>query len=553
MSSTLNIDDNIELITLKARQDSLFGVLQLIYKKSLQAFDSTECLQCFQGYAATLDNIRTQFKDTANKYNEVLLMTMPDAVPDYEAMIPFEELFCKIKAVLRRVNIRQTSLDCNNNHTVLRLLAAVPSTSIMQSSVHHDVSSLPHSFVDSDYISIYHDVNFPFYNSHVILNEKISSSSMAPCSHDDENYTQPAFHLPASISAVLSKSLSSSTLYTSNNNQSLQSRVNNATPASSDVANPHHISYNVSVTSMNSEISSVDNSDDDNNATHDSQDVYYRASLLPITANSLLKSILSGPLIKRHCGFKSNYYKLPRNTLLIKGKYKMSFEDIADIRLSRFNNSNPLAYTMFNLPALLKYSLLQRFLSPNMVYNNFNILHPAVRTVLGYDISSPATFKIPHGSFINYNLFAQVCLTLLLRTLWNLKKNIASLPNIEYYHLHDDYRRKVSALIYFPRHTNLDQNKTSLKIRILLGSNYQYNIALCLSDILLSNHSLNTSNDVLIKKCSMGIILRAIPAHDKIFKHNSCFKFNEHTLHFSLRQILCRIAPHPMCFLRSRD
>ncbi|KAJ0181452.1 hypothetical protein K1T71_003537 [Dendrolimus kikuchii] len=539
MSSTLNIDDNIELITLKARQDSLFEVLQLIYKKSLQAFDSTECLQCFQGYAATLDNIRTQFKDIANRYNEQLLLSVPGAVPDYETMIPFEEIYCKIKAIIRRVESKNCNNVINGRPTALQSPVAVSSTSMqtLQFSAQPD-PYIPQTFLTNADLS-FSSVPSSLNNSQVFSsrNETIPIS-MASYSHDVEIGDRTAFHIPASTLAVPSKSLSFSAQPTCDIHSLPQSLVDNATPASSDVANPHHISYNVSVTSMNSEISSVDNSDDDNNATHDCQDVHYRASLLPITAESLLKSILSGPLIKRHCGFKSNYYKLPRNTLFIKGKYNISFEDIADIRLSRFSNSHPLAYTMFNAPALFKYSLLPRFLSPNMVYNNFNILYPTVRTVLGYDISSPATFKIPHGSFINYNIFVRVRLTLLRRTLCNPRKNTASLPNIEYYNWHDDYRRKVSALIYYiPRTIILVRNKTSLKARVLLGLSYKNITALCLSDILLSNHSLNISNDVIMEKNSIDIGLRVIPGHHRVFKYNSCIKPTRVNINFSLRQI----------------
>ncbi|KAJ0177829.1 hypothetical protein K1T71_006702 [Dendrolimus kikuchii] len=535
MSSTLNIDDNIELITLKARQDSLFEVLQLIYKKSLQAFDSTEFLQCFQGYAATLDNIRTQFKDTANKYNEVLLMTVPGAVPDYEAMIPFEELFCKIKAIIRRVESKNMSVDCNNvingRPIALQSLVAVPSTSMqtLQFSAQPDASYIPQTFLTNSDLS-FSSVPSSLNNSQVFScrNEAIPTS-MASYSHDVESGDQTAFHIPASTLAVpskslqlltqsdasrlpkssiskpdlshkevplplinaccnnnmstsmssyshdvenyiqtasysdtstvavLSKLLSSSALSASDGDRPSQLLVTNTIPSSRNVTKPHNKSYVDSIrVCTNSDISSsiTVNSDDDDGikVSRINQHTYSRASLSPSIAHvaideCLLKSVSSGRLIKRHCGFKSNDYKLPQNTLLIKGKYNMSFEDIADIRLSRFDNSNPLAYMMFNLPALFKYSLLPRFLSPNMVYNNFNILHPAVRTVLGYDISSPATFKIPHGSFINYNIFAQVCLTLLLRTLWNLKKNTASLSNIEYYHFHEDYRRKQSRLI----------------------------------------------------------------------------------------------------------
>ncbi|KAJ0178225.1 hypothetical protein K1T71_006048 [Dendrolimus kikuchii] len=145
---------NFDLHMAIARQDSLFEVLQLIYKKSLQAFDSTECLHCFLTYAATLDNIRTQFKDTVNAYNEELLMTVPGAVPDFDAMNPFEELYCKTKAALRRLQSKNTVLDCNhiqNNYkTALQSLAVVSSTPILQSSTQSDALCSPQSFVIND-------------------------------------------------------------------------------------------------------------------------------------------------------------------------------------------------------------------------------------------------------------------------------------------------------------------------------------------------------------------------------------------------------------------
>ncbi|KAJ0177856.1 hypothetical protein K1T71_006729 [Dendrolimus kikuchii] len=564
MSSTLNIDDNIELITLKARQDSLFEVLQLIYKKSLQAFDSTECLQCFQGYAATLDNIRTQFKDTANKYNEVLLMTVPGAVPDYEAMIPFEELFCKIKAIIRRVESKNMSVDCNNvingRPIALQSLVAVPSTSMqtLQFSAQPDASYIPQTFLTNSDLS-FSSVPSSLNNSQVFScrNEAIPtlmasyshdvesgdqtafhipastlavpskslqlltqsdasrlpqssiskpdlshkevplplinaccnnniSTSMSSYSHDVENYIQTASYSDTSTVAVLSKLLSSSALSASDGDRPSQLWATNTIPTSRNVTKPHNKSY---VDSMrvctNSEIlpSITVNSDidEDGKVNRTNKQTYSRATLTPSVVRvtidgSLLKLVSSGRFSTRHCLFKSNDDELPQNGVLVNARYNITFKDIAALRLPHFDNLCLLAYIMmFNPPALFKYSLFPRFLSPNMVYNNFNILYPAVRTVLGYDISSPATFKIPHGPFINYYTFVQVRLTLLRRTLCNPRKNTASLPNIEYYNWHDDYRRKVSALIYFPRHTKLVQNISSLEARILLGSSYENN------------------------------------------------------------------------------
>ncbi|KAJ0175467.1 hypothetical protein K1T71_008626 [Dendrolimus kikuchii] len=327
MSSILNIDDNFELIGLKARHNSLFQVLQLIYRKSLQAFGSTECLHCFLTYAATLDNIRTQFKDTVNAYNEELLMTVPGAVPDFDTMNPFEELYCKTKAALRRLQSKNTVLDCNhiqNNYkTALQSLAVVSSTPILQSSTQSDALCSPQSFVFNDdlpqksiplspnnlQIDSYrndevstsmascsldvekrrHTASYspasslavPSKSLHSLTQSDASrlpqfstskpdlshknvppplinaccndniSTSMSSYSHDVENYIQTASYSDTSTLAVLSKSLSSSALSTSNNDHLPKSLVASATPASSDVANPHHISYNVSTDSWN--------------------------------------------------------------------------------------------------------------------------------------------------------------------------------------------------------------------------------------------------------------------------------------------------------------
>ncbi|KAJ0172038.1 hypothetical protein K1T71_012011 [Dendrolimus kikuchii] len=215
MSSTLNIGDNIELITLKARQDSLFEVLQLIYKKSLQAFDSTECLHCFLTYAATLDNIRTQFKNTVNTYNEELLMTVLGAIPDFDAMIPFEELYCKTKAALRRLQSKNTVLDCNhiqyNYKTALQSLAVVSNTPILQSSTHSDALCSPQSFVINDDLP-QKSIPLSPNNLHIdsYRNDEVSPS-MASCSLDVKKRRHIASYSPASTLAVSSKSLQSLT------------------------------------------------------------------------------------------------------------------------------------------------------------------------------------------------------------------------------------------------------------------------------------------------------------------------------------------------------
>ncbi|KAJ0179231.1 hypothetical protein K1T71_004943 [Dendrolimus kikuchii] len=215
MSSILNIDDNFELIGLKARHNSLFQVLQLIYKKSQQAFDSTECLQCFLAYAATLDNIHKQFKDTVNTYNEELLMTVPGAIPDFDAMIPFEELYCKTKAALRRLQSKNTVLDCNhiqNNYkTALQPLAVVSITPILQSSMQSDAFCSPQSFVINDDLP-QKSIPLSPNNLHIdsYRNDEVSTS-MASCSLDVEKRRPTASYSPASTLAVPSKSLQSLT------------------------------------------------------------------------------------------------------------------------------------------------------------------------------------------------------------------------------------------------------------------------------------------------------------------------------------------------------
>ncbi|KAJ0176767.1 hypothetical protein K1T71_007946 [Dendrolimus kikuchii] len=142
-------------------------------------------------------------------------MTVPGAVPDFDAMNPFEELYCKTKAALRRLQSKNTVLDCNhiqNNYkTALQPLAVVSSTPILQSCTQSDALCSPQSFVINDDLP---QKSIPLSPNNLRIdsyrNDEVSPSK-ASCSLDVEKCRHTASYSPASTLAVPSKSLQSLT------------------------------------------------------------------------------------------------------------------------------------------------------------------------------------------------------------------------------------------------------------------------------------------------------------------------------------------------------
>ncbi|XP_047999640.1 uncharacterized protein LOC125236758 [Leguminivora glycinivorella] len=92
-----------ELSMLEAKRNVFFELVQGIYKKSLVADTDAVSRESFLDAADTIDELRTEFKEVVNEYNRTLLRTKTAAVPNYQPLIAFEDLYCRIRRVVKRL------------------------------------------------------------------------------------------------------------------------------------------------------------------------------------------------------------------------------------------------------------------------------------------------------------------------------------------------------------------------------------------------------------------------------------------------------------------
>ncbi|XP_047983961.1 uncharacterized protein LOC125224589 [Leguminivora glycinivorella] len=92
-----------ELSMLEAKRNVFFELVQGIYKKSLVADTDAVSRESFLDAADTIDELRTEFKEVVNEYNRTLLRTKMAAVPNYQPLIAFEDLYCRIRRVVKRL------------------------------------------------------------------------------------------------------------------------------------------------------------------------------------------------------------------------------------------------------------------------------------------------------------------------------------------------------------------------------------------------------------------------------------------------------------------
>ncbi|XP_061707388.1 uncharacterized protein LOC133517655 [Cydia pomonella] len=92
-----------ELSMLEAKRNIFFELVQGIYKKSLVVDTDLASRESFLDAADTIDELRSEFKEVVNEYNRTLLRARAAAVPNYQPIIAFEDLYCRIRRVVKRL------------------------------------------------------------------------------------------------------------------------------------------------------------------------------------------------------------------------------------------------------------------------------------------------------------------------------------------------------------------------------------------------------------------------------------------------------------------
>lgn len=94
---------DLELILVEKKRNTLFEFIQTVYENSKKARTDDESRERFLCSVETIDEIRTEFRNLVNEHNILLLKSNPAAIPSYHALISFDDLFGRIKRVLKQV------------------------------------------------------------------------------------------------------------------------------------------------------------------------------------------------------------------------------------------------------------------------------------------------------------------------------------------------------------------------------------------------------------------------------------------------------------------
>ncbi|KAL4721033.1 hypothetical protein ACJJTC_005347 [Scirpophaga incertulas] len=86
-----------ELSMLEAKRNTLFELVQGIYKKSLTVDTDDISRESFLDAIDTIEEIRLEFKEVVNEHNRTMLRSKITTVPNYQPIIAFEDLYCRIR------------------------------------------------------------------------------------------------------------------------------------------------------------------------------------------------------------------------------------------------------------------------------------------------------------------------------------------------------------------------------------------------------------------------------------------------------------------------
>ncbi|XP_063630426.1 uncharacterized protein LOC134801759 [Cydia splendana] len=92
-----------ELLMLEAKRNIFFELVQSIYNKSLVIDTDVASRESFLDAAENIDELRSEFKEVVNEYNRTLLRAKEAAVPNYQPIIAFEDLYCRIRRAVKRL------------------------------------------------------------------------------------------------------------------------------------------------------------------------------------------------------------------------------------------------------------------------------------------------------------------------------------------------------------------------------------------------------------------------------------------------------------------
>ncbi|KOB67197.1 putative bel12 ag transposon polyprotein [Operophtera brumata] len=90
---------DLEIILVEQKRNTLFEYIQIVYNNSQKAHTDAESLENFLCSVATIDETRAEFRDLVNEHNKLLLKSNPAAVPNFQTLISFDDLFGRIKRI----------------------------------------------------------------------------------------------------------------------------------------------------------------------------------------------------------------------------------------------------------------------------------------------------------------------------------------------------------------------------------------------------------------------------------------------------------------------